>query len=118
MQLRNKRAFCNIVRCFFMKVILGSDHAGFELKQELKEFLAKEKFQTEDVGCFSSESCDYPDFAKAVAEKAEVSTKPITDKRKPIDDAGGESEITGDPTKGSVKDLKPSATLQDMAGKP
>jgi len=52
-----------------MKVILGSDHAGFELKQNLKEFLSAQNFQVEDVGCFSNESCDYPDFAKAVAEK-------------------------------------------------
>ncbi len=50
------------------KVFIGSDHAGFELKQKLIE-----RFQKlvifEDCGTNSTESCDYPVFAKAVSEK-------------------------------------------------
>lgn len=53
---------------------------------------------------------------KAVAEKAEGGTKPLIDKRKPTNDEGGECEVSGDPTKGSIKDLTPSTTLQDMKG--
>ena len=46
-------------------IILACDHAGFELKEKIKEFFNKENITTIDVGCYSSESCDYPDFAKA-----------------------------------------------------
>lgn len=49
------------------KIALGSDHAGFELKQAVKEILAAEKLEVEDFGTFSLESCDYPDYARQVA---------------------------------------------------
>ncbi|MCF7847189.1 MAG: RpiB/LacA/LacB family sugar-phosphate isomerase [Candidatus Gracilibacteria bacterium] len=58
-----------------MKLYLGSDHGGFELKAQVREFL-QQKFpdvEIEDVGCDSSDSCDYPQFGKKVAEKV-VST--------------------------------------------
>lgn len=51
------------------KVIFGTDHAGYELKEILKDFLIKKGVETEDVGCFSDESCDYPDFIRPAAEK-------------------------------------------------
>ena len=55
-----------------VKIGLASDHAGFRLKEELKTRLVVEGYITEDFGCFSEESCDYPDFghplARAVAE--------------------------------------------------
>lgn len=51
-------------------VIMASDHAGFWLKQHVKDYLTKQAgFVVEDVGCFSSESCDYPDFAHLLATK-------------------------------------------------
>lgn len=50
------------------KIAVGSDHAGFELKSELIEFLKSEGFKVEDLGTNSSDSVDYPDFGKAVAE--------------------------------------------------
>lgn len=51
-----------------MKIAVGSDHAGFELKNKIIKFLQKEH-QVKDFGCFSSDSVDYPDFAKVVARK-------------------------------------------------
>src|ERR1700756_1455725 len=49
-------------------VALGSDHAGYELKEYLKRFLADSGYAVEDLGTHSTESVDYPDFARAVAE--------------------------------------------------
>lgn len=51
-----------------MKVAIGSDHAGFELKEKLKEFLLANGYHLEDFGTNSSESADYPEYAKKVAE--------------------------------------------------
>jgi ribose 5-phosphate isomerase B len=48
------------------KIVIASDHAGYGLKEEIKKLL-KDKYVFEDVGTFSEESVDYPDFAdKAV----------------------------------------------------
>jgi ribose 5-phosphate isomerase B len=49
-------------------VILGSDHAGFELKEKVKTTLERLGVPFEDVGTHSAESVDYPDFAHRVAE--------------------------------------------------
>ena len=55
-----------------MRVALGCDHGGYELKEFLKTVLEELGHTWEDVGCASTESCDYPDFgaaaARAVAE--------------------------------------------------
>lgn len=51
-----------------MKIAVGSDHAGFELKQHVKETLAAEGHEVIDVGTDSPESVDYPDFAADAAE--------------------------------------------------
>ncbi len=50
-----------------MRLVLGSDHAGFELKEELVEYLLALGYQVEDVGTYSKAPVDYPDFAEAVA---------------------------------------------------
>lgn len=52
-----------------MKVIIGSDHAGFRRKEELKRFLENKKIAVEDVGTHSKDSVDYPDFAEKVGKK-------------------------------------------------
>ena len=52
-----------------MKIAIGSDHGGFEMKEALKEFLAGQSVQVEDVGCFSKDPVDYPDMAALVAAK-------------------------------------------------
>lgn len=50
-----------------MKISIGSDHAGFELKEEIKKYLCCEH-DVFDVGTNSTESVDYPDFAKKVCD--------------------------------------------------
>src|SRR4051812_48389092 len=49
-----------------MRVAIGSDHAGFELKESAKTFLLGEDCEVLDVGTRSTEPVDYPDFAAAV----------------------------------------------------
>lgn len=49
-------------------IAIGSDHGGFELKQEIIKHLTKKGIDFEDFGCFSEASCDYTDYGKAVAE--------------------------------------------------
>lgn len=51
-----------------MKIALGADHAGYELKNKIKSYLEEQGFQVADEGTVSNESVDYPDFAKAVGE--------------------------------------------------
>ena len=55
-----------------MKIALGCDHGGYELKQYIIQVLEKMGHEYEDFGCYNLDSCDYPDFgaaaAKAVAE--------------------------------------------------
>lgn len=41
-------------------VVLGTDHAGFELKEAVKKHLQSQKIDVIDCGCFSADSCDYP----------------------------------------------------------
>jgi ribose 5-phosphate isomerase B len=49
------------------KIAIGSDHAGFELKEELISYLKLKNVDVVDKGCFSLERADYPDFGHAVA---------------------------------------------------
>ncbi len=52
-----------------MKIAIGSDHAGFELKEQLRSYLAGTDYQIEDVGTHSGASVDYPDYAEKVASE-------------------------------------------------
>ena len=52
-----------------MKVAIGSDHAGYELKEKVKNKLVNEGYEVVDLGTDSIESVDYPIFGKAVANK-------------------------------------------------
>jgi ribose 5-phosphate isomerase B len=52
-----------------MKIAIGSDHAGFVLKQQTAEALRQAGHEVTDVGTNSTESCDYPDYAAAVAHE-------------------------------------------------
>ncbi|MBS4786128.1 MAG: ribose 5-phosphate isomerase B [Clostridiales bacterium] len=47
-----------------MKIALGCDHGGFLLKEEVKKHLSDRGLEFEDFGCYSTESCDYPDMAE------------------------------------------------------
>ncbi len=51
------------------KVIIGSDHAGFCLKESIRKYLEKKGLRVEDAGTYSQERCDYPRYAAAVAQK-------------------------------------------------
>lgn len=48
-------------------IAIGSDHAGYPLKQEIMKYLDSKGLEYKDYGCWSTESCDYPDFAHKVA---------------------------------------------------
>ena len=50
-----------------MKIAVGSDHAGFELKEKVKSWLIAEGHEVEDVGTHSEESTDYPPYAEKAA---------------------------------------------------
>jgi len=52
-----------------MKIAIGADHGGYEMKEQLKVLLAKLGHEAVDVGCSSAASVDYPDFAAALLEK-------------------------------------------------
>lgn len=50
-----------------MKIALGADHAGYELKEKIKQHLQQKQITIQDDGANSTESVDYPDFAAKVA---------------------------------------------------
>jgi RpiB/LacA/LacB family sugar-phosphate isomerase len=51
------------------KIIIGSDHRGFKLKERLKTYLLKLGYKVRDIGTHSSESCDYPRIAYELAHQ-------------------------------------------------
>ena len=51
-----------------ISISIGSDHAGFELKKQIIDYLKNKSFIVIDKGCFSEERADYPDFAHHTAE--------------------------------------------------
>ena len=51
------------------KIILGSDHGGFKLKNEIAKHLKETGYKISDMGCYSEESCDYPQIAQAVSKE-------------------------------------------------
>ena len=52
-----------------MKLAIASDHGGFQLKEQLKDYLIKKGFDVDDVGTYSIDSCHYPEFAIKCANK-------------------------------------------------
>lgn len=51
-----------------MNIAIGSDHGGFQLKEEIKQLLTELKIEYKDFGTYSADSVDYPDIARTVAE--------------------------------------------------
>ena len=51
-----------------MKIAIGCDHGGFELKQAVAKFLEENGYEYKDYGTYDTHSCDYPDIAIPVAE--------------------------------------------------
>lgn len=54
-------------------IVIGADHGGYKLKEEIKKYLEEKNIEYDDKGTFSEESVDYPNIAKAVA--SDVSNK-------------------------------------------
>ena len=52
-----------------MKIVLGCDHAGFEIKDAVKAHIEKKGYEVVEVGTFSADSCHYPIFAHKACEK-------------------------------------------------
>ena len=50
-----------------MKIAIGSDHAGFEYKEQIRAYLAEHGHEVKDFGTFSTEPVDYPQFIRPVA---------------------------------------------------
>ncbi len=57
------------------KIFLSSDHAGFELKEKVKNFLINNSIHFEDLGCTSLEAVDYPDYAKILSKRLKKQNK-------------------------------------------
>ena len=55
-----------------MRIVISSDHGGFPLKETLKNYLAEKKIKTDDLGCFSKDPVDYPDFAALTANEVSI----------------------------------------------
>ena len=51
-----------------MRIAIGSDHAGFTYKKKIQEFLAEQGHQVQDLGTYSEEPVDYPQWIRPVAE--------------------------------------------------
>ena len=50
------------------KIVIASDHAGYSLKEYVKKFLSRKKLQIKDVGAYSNEKVDYPDYAHKLSK--------------------------------------------------
>jgi ribose 5-phosphate isomerase B len=51
------------------RILIGSDHAGFALKQLVVDYLTRGSYEVLDVGCRTESSCDYPDFAQELCRR-------------------------------------------------
>ena len=51
-----------------MKISIGSDHAGYDVKQKITNFLLNKGYDIDDVGCHSDDSVDYPEFGHQVGK--------------------------------------------------
>ena len=58
------------------RIALGSDHAGFHIKETIRQFLENLGYPVDDLGTWSEESVDYPDYGKAVGEPAHLFLNP------------------------------------------
>ena len=59
------------------RIALGADHAGFRIKEAIKKFLEDAGYTVHDAGTWSEDSVDYPDFARAVAERVASGSEPV-----------------------------------------
>jgi len=59
------------------KIYISSDHAGFKLKESIKDYLSKKKINYQDLGPNNNDRVDYPDFAHKVARKVKTNKKNV-----------------------------------------
>ncbi len=74
-----------------MKIFIGSDHGGYDLKESLKMFLLEQGYEVRDFGCHGKEACDYPDFALLVAQAVAGALRVSADCRGIIIDGIGQA---------------------------
>ncbi len=94
----------------FRKIAIGSDHTGFKIKNLLIKYLTEKGYQVYDVGTFNEKSCDYPDFALAVAEKVQEGSV----------DAGIVIDATGIPsaiTANKVEEIRAATCYNEFSAK-
>ena len=65
------------MRSLFKKICIASDHAGFKLKEYIKEFLINKNISIIDLGPESENSVDYPDYAKKVSSRVKLKRSEI-----------------------------------------
>ena len=65
------------MKILFKKICIASDHAGFKLKEDIKNFLIDKNISIFDLGPANENSVDYPDFAKKVARRVKANTSDI-----------------------------------------
>ena len=61
--------FISTRESFMQKIIIASDHGGFNLKTTVYNHLVKLGYDIEDYGCYNTDSCDYPVYAQKVANE-------------------------------------------------
>lgn len=59
------------------KIVIGCDHAGYALKEQIKQYLASKGVDSLDVGCYSTESCSFPDIAHALCSHIQSGEYPL-----------------------------------------
>jgi len=69
-QIHDYSSSSSSVNFTFKKIAIGSDHTGFKTKNLLIKLLTEKNYQILDMGTFNEKSCDFPDYAEAVAEKS------------------------------------------------
>ena len=57
------------MKSLFKKICISSDHAGFKLKENIKDFLIKKNLSIIDLGPANENSVDYPDYARKVSNR-------------------------------------------------
>ena len=66
---KNQSVLKKTTKTLGKNVAIGSDHTGYKIKSIVSAFLKERNYNVKDVGTFNEDSCDYPDFAEAVANK-------------------------------------------------
>ena len=65
------------MKILFKKVCIASDHAGYKLKENIKDFLIDKNVSIFDLGPMSESSVDYPDFAKKVSNRVKINKSDV-----------------------------------------